>query len=115
MLITTVIINTALFYFIEKVELESLLKGFEVFFSCFILIALWIGIMRNRTEKNVNSNLTLFLLGNGIIIFSVYLFKILKHDFLLNLTHILTSLIGVISIILLLKIHFDLLKKKLPM
>jgi hypothetical protein len=114
LIIITILINSILFYFAGKIEANDTLKGLELFFSIYILIIIIIGlnIRRKKDKTKVNLNHTLFLLANGIIIYSIYITKLFVNEFTLNLRYSLTLLIGLISILLLFKIHFDLLNNK---
>ena len=115
LLVLTIFIYTILFYFSEKIERSYILKGVELFFSIYIIIIILIGLYVNKRKKSkleIFSNFTLFLLVNGILIYSLYLFKLFENELTIDFKYSLNLIIGLLSILLLFKIHYDLLRSK---
>lgn len=115
LLVLTIFINTILFYFSEKIERSYILKGVELFFSIYIIIIILVGLYVNKRKMSkleIFSNFTLFLLVNGILIYSLYLFKLFENELTIDFKYSLNLIIGLLSILLLFKIHYDLLRSK---
>lgn len=111
--LVTILVNIILFYFSKKNDINNVLKIIDIFFSVFTLIVITIGISNYKKNSfiNITSNITLLILTNGIIIFSFYLTKLFINNIEINIRYFLTLFVGSISILMLFKIHFDLLKK----
>jgi hypothetical protein len=102
--IINIIVNTLLFIICFKIS--NINSFINIYFSIYILIVLVLGILKWKSKYNLNNRITLFLLINGIVIYSIYL-KTINNLKTLEIEHYINLFVFLIFIILLLKIHLE--------
>lgn len=104
----TIFICTIFFYISDKFESDIFFRIINLFFSIYILIIIGLGIYKFKLDNkiNINKNITLTLLANGIIIYTIYVVKLFSKEINIGLKEYLTLIVTFIAIILLIKIHF---------
>ena len=116
-IVATIIVCTTFLFISNKIETSIFFKIIEVFFSVYILSAIGIGFYK---VNKYNKNIVLTLLANGLVIYTIYVIKLINESITLNLKEYLTLIVSFISMILLCKIYLqkkelhniNLLKKK---
>jgi hypothetical protein len=114
LIVLTVFICTIFFYISNKIESDIFLRIINLFFSIYILLIIGLGVYKFKLDNkiNFNKNITLTLLANGIIIYTIYVVKLLSEGINIGLKEYLTLIVTFIAIILLVKIHFETNDKK---
>lgn len=107
--IINIIVNTILF--IISFKIGNINSFINIYFSVYFLIVLSLGILKWKNKYNVNNRIIIFLLINGIVIYSIYL-KAINDLKTLEIEHYINLFVFLIFIILLLKIHLEKNTKK---
>jgi hypothetical protein len=110
---TIILLVTLIFIVAENYDTEYFLKGADVFFTLFIVLTIVLGISFKRKvlrEKILRiKSIIVFMLVTGVSIFSLYIYYVIKVESLhtLSLDRVMTLIIAIISLILLVKICYD--------
>ena len=109
-----ILLNSLLFVLSEQLETKSKFKVIELFFAFLLFISISMILHLKNTKKILTFSpmLTLFILDISIVIYGIYLRTLMKGGLKINVDNGLTLIIGIITIVIVGKSHFTLLKNK---